>query len=872
MQSRYISVAIDFCENHRWFDRFASVGRSLQRLGYSRAEVNRLLADQKEEFRRDKIPKGMREQRWPYPCKEWCARCEEAYHARKAGRFRQTVQAFSDLYSERGWLEFQTVTLPPYAPKPNHVSDVVRDTPETENHYQWWLNRWFKKRVKAARESLKRCIERWRDVGIRKCQNPFMSDQNGEELTEIVNKVYDRDGACVSRELPIPTERVFRQYDDHPVRFSRHAARMLPKEFLSQKELQGVYARVTNQAKSEAKHEVAFDRGLSSLEELFECTPPEQRERMHELLEEIALEVLREEKSSGAFSERINEWFSRAESMLEVKLEHEIGLVRPRQDTEVEFEESPEFREGESAFHGTASFPATLSAGRLSRELSGNNEQAWVSADRLVNDTEDLQDVTELVHYARLQAMDDALNEAEELSIADVQLATLDFGAIRELSETSKRFKLSPEVQDEVDNAWLLYCWHQGWMQACVQSRRVYIPMLREIETTLDGEPVCRQVYGPSIEPYLHPKVAGVESLPEGCPTFRMPRSVLTDMLKRYRNRLRKQGIKFRYIQVHESGERKADGTEGDHEHVHCIIGFHEFRIPEGASPAEVARVIGHRKRRRFRMAQAWHAVSGNIIWKSGSWSEPVKKPADAGRYLAKYMSKSMRGRSTWVSHRLGLGRYNQERRLVDLGLLPEREPVVSELAAGGFRFGVVNDDNEHKHTFSDEELDAAGATEWVGLTRIKRARIRNQYIPKHMRVDAVVRSTKCPSLGKAAGAVCIARDRGEVEIIPRCDVWLPAHVFMSLYQGMRSPFAAARGLFKELQVAIGAMGKEESDFHKHRHDQGYAVAYQAQQVFGQKSFKRLRVDYEMLYEQLSAVLPLPRGPTSRAIPVGTDR
>ena len=74
----YVVMAHDFCENHRTFDRFSSRAVSLQRLGYERRDVNRLLLHTKEEWRFQNIPTGHQEQRWPYPCEAQCPQWQEA--------------------------------------------------------------------------------------------------------------------------------------------------------------------------------------------------------------------------------------------------------------------------------------------------------------------------------------------------------------------------------------------------------------------------------------------------------------------------------------------------------------------------------------------------------------------------------------------------------------------------------------------------------------------------------------------------------------------------------------------------------------------------------------------------------------------------
>lgn len=692
LQKILSAVASEFCPNHRTFDRFSSRATSLKRLGYESRDINRLLADTKAEWYRDNIPTGFREQVYPYPCEDpECGRCQEAYESRRVSRFRRTVQAFADLYFPRGRLEFQTLTVPPYAPKPQHVHDVLHDTEPTQQVYQGWLDGYLKDRVDKARESLKACIARWRDVGRRRCTNP--------------------------EEHPM-----LREYEDVPIRFARSALRHLPRELLSQSEIQRVYGIITNQLKSEIKDEVAMDRGYADVHELFEAVSDDvvAQDRLRELLSAIALERLRELKKTGEFSERVKAWFSRADVLTQAKLQSDIGLT----------------------------------GGHISELLSS-----------------------------------------------------------------------------EIREAWLLACWHEGWLQACVESARVYIPLQAERTVTRDGNYCIRQEYGPDPEPYLKPRVAGVVSLPDDCPVYRMPRAVVTDMLKRYRNRLRRAGIRFRYISVSESG------TSEEHIHVHAVMGFDVN--PDGKSGT--ATMQGY----RVKMRRAWHAVSGNIIWRRGRWSERVREVEKIGNYMGKYLTKDA-GRQTWVSHNLGLQRYNRERRLVDLGLLPARDAPIAELPKGGYCFMPA---------FSDAEVDAAGASVWVGLTRIDSVRLRDAVIPKHVRVDAVAFSTKSPSLGAAAGVQVVHRSRGAVDVIPKCDVWLPAAVFFSLCrEGIKSPVAAASRLVLELQVAMGKVGrnrKESREFAENRHNPVYRAAYEEQQLFAIKAFEALQADYEELTDML---------------------
>lgn len=711
----YVVMAHDFCENHRTFDGFSSRAMSLQRLGYERRDVNRLLLHTKEEWRFQNIPTGYQEQRWPYPCEAQCGKCQEAYHARRKARFSQTVQAFSDLYAPRGWLEFQSLTVAPFAPKPEHIRDVLHDTPETEQVYQGWLSEYLSERVRAARDSLQRCIEHWREVGRRVCVNPESMAADGSSY---------------------PTELSFREYEDVPVRFPKAALKNLPEDLLSRKEIQRVYAIVTNEVKSEVKDEVALERGYPSVAALFKAAPPESHDRLRSLLSEIALQVLRQLKASGEFSERIKAWFNRADRLLQVKLESDVGL------------------------HG----------GEVSEQL--------------------------------------------ELQVKD---------------------------------AWLLRCWQEGWLQACVANRRVYIPIETERVTHVKGIYRVRQDYGTDIEPNVRVGAAGVVNLPEDCPVFRMPRSVLTEMLALYRKRLRKAGVQFRYIQVQESGKSE------EHHHVHCLVGFHNCQMPEDASRSVASRVVASRNRTRSLMARAWHAVSGNIIWKAGRWSETVREPHKAGSYMGKYLMKKSEGgagRQTWVSHNLGLRRYVQERRLIQLGLLSDRPPVASELEHGGFCF---------VKSFTDEAVESAGTNAWVGLTRVKETQIPSQVIPSHVRVDAVAFSDVCPSLGGAAGIRCVHRSRGVVDVIPRCDMWWPVSTFRALVnEGLHSPVEAASRLFRELSLSLNRTTQSTAD---NRHDIAYAASYVAQQQFGIKAFRDLQKDYRELSDMLVESLQSPRGP-----------
>ena len=713
----HIIMAHDFCENHRTFDRFSSRAMSLQRLGYERRDVNRLLLHTKEEWRFQNVPTGYQEQRWPYPCEAQCDQCQEAYHARRKARFSQTVQAFADLYAPRGWLEFQSLTVPPFAPKPEHIRDVLHDTPQTEQVYQGWLSEYLSERVQAARDSLQRCIEHWRDVGRRVCVNPETKSTDGVGS--------------------YPTELWYREYVDVPVRFPKAALENLPEDLLSRREIQRVYAMVTNEVKSEVKDEIALERGYPSVAALFKAAPPESHDRLRSLLSEISLQRLRQIKASGEFSERIKAWFARADRLLQVKIETDIGL------------------------HG---------------------------------------------------------------------------GEVSEL------------LADQVKDAWLTRCWQEGWLQACVANRRVYIPIETERVTHVKDVYRIRQDYGTDTEPNVRAGAAGIVSLPEDCPIYRMPRAVLTEMLSLYRKRLRKAGVQFRYIQVHESGKSE------EHEHVHCLVGFDVHRAAGPDASQRVAqKVTWHRNRTRYLMARAWHAVSANIIWKSGRWSETVREPHKVGNYMGKYLMKKSEGgagRQTWVSHNLGLRRYNQERRLVGLGLLSDRPPLASELDHGGFCF---------VKSFTDEEIESAGTNAWVGLTRVKETQIPSQVIPSHVRIDAVAFSDVCPSLGTAAGIRCVHRSRGVTDVVPRCDVWWPVSVFLALInEGLHSPVGAASRLFRELSLSLNRTTQATAD---NRHDSAYSASYAAQQEFGTKAFEDLQKDYRELSEMLVESLQSPRGP-----------
>lgn len=691
-------MAHNFCVNHRTFTRFSSSAVSLQRLGYDRRDINRLLRHDIEEWHRDNIPVGYSAQGYPYHCElgDECGQCQSAYHSRKSGRFRSTVQAFCDLYRDRGWLEFQSLTIPPFAPKPAYVHHVVHDTSETEEYYQAWLRDYFRGRLAAARESFARCLENWRERGRRR---PVDIDVDLEE----------------------------REYETVPVSFPKTALRCIPEELLSQRERQRVYAIITNEVKDEERELVAAERGFKSVAELFQAAPDSHHERLRELLSEIALVRLRELKAEGVFSERVKDWFARAEVNFGARLLAELGI--------------------------------------------------W--------------------------GLD-----------SEVEDANLDVTLLSEL------------LEEQVHDAWLLRCWHNGWMQACVDKARKYIPLQTERVMKRDGRHVIRQEYGPVTEPSL----LSCETLPEDCPVFRMPRVVLTEMLGLYRRRLRRAGIQFRYVQVREAGQSE------EHHHVHCIIGFHEFA---GKSRSE----LRGRRDYRFRMQQAWHAVSGNIIWKRGRWSEAIRRPERAGSYLAKYLSKNVRGRQTWVSHHLGIKRYAEERRLVDVGLLPERDAEVAELEHGGYRF--VN-------SFTDAELETAGADKWVGLVRLGDVAIPGSHIPLHYRVEAVAESTRCPSLGKAAGIRCVHRARGTVDVVPRCDVWLPAVVFERLASHQWASSPQASRLLSELNRGLNKTSHMGDFLFQNRHNPVVLTVLRRQQAFGQKAFSALSEDYLSLCAQLT--------------------
>ena len=691
------AMAAGFCENYRVFDRFSSRAVSLQRLGYSSRDINYLLRDTKDEWRRDNIPDGFREQVYPYPCEERCARCEEAYAGRRVSRFRRTLTAFAELYSPRGWLEFQTTTVPPFAPKPEYVHHVLHDTPETSEIFDGWLREYLAARVEKEFESLRACVERWREVGIRRCTNP-----DEEELW-------------------------LREYQDMPVRFPRSALRALPEELLSQKEKQRVYGILTNEMKSELKEEAAIANGFVSVDAMIASVDPELAARLEEVLSEIVLIRFRELRDAGELSERVKAWFARADRLTRAKIENDVGFV-----------------------------------GDLFSDVLANEIQA----------------------------------------------------------------------------AWLHQCWRDGMLQACVENRRVYIPLLRERWVKKDGRYVCRQEYGPDCEPNLQPQYAGVESLPEDCPVYRMPRAVLTEMMDLYRNRNRRkrvgeEPIQFRYIAVEESGASE------EHHHIHAVLGFEEPRPPD-----------------RERMRRHWHAVSGNIIWKDGRWSEKVRHPDRIGSYGSKYLSKDG-GRQTWLSRNLGLNHYNKEKRLQELGLLPLREPKIGNLKKGGFCF---------EPAFSEEELESAVCNLWVGLTRLEG--VKALALPNHYRVDAVARSTKSPSLGAAAGAFCVHRTRGVVSVMPAVDAWLPVKSFITLFSDGARACPAVSKLFRELSVALNRASFELREYQSARNAEvlmgaglvstestrDVGIHYKLQQQHGIRLFSELQSDFEDLRQQVDTL------------------
>lgn len=727
-------MAAGFCENYRTFDRFSSRAVSLQRLGYDPRGVNRLLNDTKDEWRRANVPDGFREQVYPYPCAAQCQRCQEAYEARRVSRFRRTMTAFAELYAPRGFLEFQTLTVAPFAPKPEYVRDVLHDTPETDRVYQSWLSEYLAYRVQKARDSLQTCAERWRELGRRKCTNPDEED------------IW------------------LRRYEDVPIQFPATVLRFLPEDLLSKREVQRVYGIITNNLKSEFRDEAALSRGYPSVADLFNAAPEESHDRLETLLSEIALQRLREVKASGEFSNRVKDWFARADVLTQSKLQSDIGLTG---------------------------------------------------------------------------------------------------GEVSELLET------------EIHNAWLHQCWHDGLMQACVDKARVYIPLQTERWVRKDGRFICRQEYGPVSEPSLHPDDPEVVHLSEDCPVYRVPRSVLSEMQGLYRRRVRRAGIQFRYIAVEEAGKDKVSKEAlseheradleryGRHYHVHSVLGFET--PPEFDLPFPEYRLI---------MRNAWHAVSGNIIWRRGRWSEPVRRPERVGNYCGKYLSKDT-GRQTWISQGLGLQQYNREKRLQEFGLLDEREPKIKRLKHGGFAF-----DSPYK----PEELERVGKSEWVGLTRVKGH--EGLAIPTHYRVDAVARATRSPSLGTATGVVCVHRSRGAVNVIPAVDVWLPVNAFYAMCNPNLPAPPIIKKLLVELQVQLNRKSAghaesqaalNQSEYAKSGRFVGaeptdltfaYARHYKRQQARGLSLHRQLWTDFEELAAQCeSAVTELlsPRSPPINA-------
>lgn len=770
------------------------------RMGASKRDAERILRDGEQEWLRDNVSAGLSQQLYSGPCPPRCTKCMEAYHSFRQSRFRASGQAFFNLYNRPGaYIEFQGYSVPAYAPKPEFLHDYLHDTPETELTYQSWLTEYLRERVAAARESLKRCILGTYDKAGNLLKDGWV--QRGRRKKVSIGT--DKDGSPI-----YPEQQWFQEYETVAISFSRTTLSRLPEDLLPKEQVSKVWAVVTNEIKAESLSELAAARGFLSIEELYAAAPSDSHQRLGELLSEIALQNLRERRAAGELNDRIRQWFANADKSLQVRLLNQMGVV---------LNES------------TQDFSVALDD-RLKRhhELIGKELRKSLAGP---------------VHDAATEKRLERLEDKFDAGIESI------LGAFSTL------------LSEEIFAAWQHACWRDGMLQAvyharchtckqlrkqkvfrkpCINCRGMYIPYKREIEGKRDGKHCVRQEYA---LPNQEMAGAACTPLPKDFPFFRVPRKILSEMLDNQRKRLRRKkrvskrnpdpppAIQFRYIAVHEAGKR------GDNHHVHQLTGFHEFyEDTEQESRAYV----------RQRMREAWHAVSGAVIWKSDGWSRPARE--DDIEYSLKYLSKDIRGRQTWLSHNLGLRNYAKERRLIDIGLLSDRPHKVVNLKHGGLAW---------ESPFSESEISAAGAELWVGLVRVPTGRTSRGIVPMHFQVEAICKSSHAPSVAAAAGIACVQRDKGAVRVVPRCDFWLPWHTFEKLCNGERD-IKICDDLIRELNLAANQMSGFSKrvgniDYHAERHNPAALGHFQSQQRLGHRYFNALLPDAQSLLELLYA-------------------
>ena len=530
---------------------------------------------------------------------------------------------------------------------------------------------------------------------------------------------------------------------------------------------------------------------------------------MQELLSEIALQNLRERRAAGELTDRIRQWFANADKALQVRLLNEMGVV---------LDES------------TQEFSVALDD-RLKRHHELIGRELRRSLAEPVHDEE---------AEKRLERLEDKFDAGVESIL----------GAFSTL------------LSDEIAAAWMHACWRDGMLQAvyharcytcrklreqkvfrppCINCRGMYIPYARQIEGKRDGKHCVRQEYALPNQEMVG--AGACTPLEKTTPYFPVCRKILSEMLDLQRKRLRRKprvskrnpdpppAIQFRYVSVHEAGK------SGEHHHVHQLTGFHElYKDTEQESRDYV----------RHRMREAWHAVSGAVIWKSDAWSRPARE--DDIEYSLKYLSKDIRGRQSWLSHNLGLRDYAKERRLIDIGLLPDRPHKVAHLRHGGFAW---------ESPFSESEIASAGAELWVGLLRVKTGRTSRGIVPMHLQVEAVCKSSHAPSVASAAGIACVQRGKGAVRVVPRCDFWLPWATFEKLCARERD-IKICDDLIRELNLATNQMTFPERigniDYHAERHNPAALGHFRSQQRLGHRAFNALLPDAQSLLELLYSI------------------
>lgn len=206
-----------------------------------------------------------------------------------------------------------------------------------------------------------------------------------------------------------------------------------------------------------------------------------------------------------------------------------------------------------------------------------------------------------------------------------------------------------------------LECYWRGYLQAVVESWGVFIPRDKKTSGWSYRYPdmLTAETYSKSVFPKFEGEAQRV--LP----------ALLSHLLKLFKARLRKRGIRFKSIDTMEVGKK------GGY-HFHLLIG-----CLKGVNLAQF----------ETELKSEWHAVSGNVHWfevkksskKSGrksvkkSWFDRVDSAAGAARYVSKYVSKShfpdTRVRS---SQFLYLAQYERDAALIRSGVLRE-----ADLSAG---------------------------------------------------------------------------------------------------------------------------------------------------------------------------------------------